>query len=128
MAQVEETAASLTPDQLRAEISTTAFAFRGYNVTNLGHSPELMEVAPYRPIFEKYLKRGAAICSEVSGKPVDLIARIANREETCLDTYDEAIAMIVAVEMAHVEILREHFDIDLAKSQISYGFSLGEIA
>ncbi len=128
MAQVEETAPMITPDELRKELSSTAFAFRGYNVTNLGHSPELLAVDAYRPIFETYLKRGAAICSEVSGQSVDLIKRIENREETSLETYDEAIAMIVAVELAHLDILRDIFDIDLKQGAISYGFSLGEIA
>ena len=31
-----------------------AFAFRGYNVTNLGRTPELLEHPAYGPIVEKH--------------------------------------------------------------------------
>jgi len=36
--------------------------------------------------------------------------------------------MIVAVEIAHIEIMRELFGIDIESSKVAYGFSLGEIA
>ncbi len=118
----------LTPEQLRDGVTSSAFAYRGYNVTNLGRTPELMDIPAYRPILEKYLVRAANICSDVKGRKVDLISRIDAREETTLATYDEAVSMIVAVEVAHVEILREHFGVDISNAKVAYGFSLGEIS
>ena len=119
---------TITPDEFRSNLSSSAFAYRGYNITNLGETPDLMEVPAYRPILEKYLIRASHICSDVKGRKVDLVARVDGRDETTLATYDEAVSMIVAVEVAHVEILREVFGIDIANSKVAYGFSLGEIS
>ena len=118
----------LTPDQLRDGLPSSAFAYRGYNVTNLGRTPELMDNPAYRPILEKYLKRASDVCSDVKGRKVDLVKRVDSRDETTLATYDEAVSMIVAVEVAHVEILRELFGVDIANAKVAYGFSLGEIS
>ena len=120
--------ALFTPEQLRNGLSSSAFAYRGYNVTNLGLTPELMDVPAYRSIMEPYLIRAANVCSDVKGRKVDLLRRIEEREETTLATYDEAVSMIVAVEVAHVAILRELFGVDIASAKVAYGFSLGEIS
>ena len=118
---------TMTPDELRGRLTASAFAYRGYNVTNLGLTPELMEQGAYRPFLEKYLKRAAHVCSRVKGRKVDLVRRVDAREETSLATYDEAVSMIVAVEIAHIEILRNVFDVDISQARVAYGFSLGEI-
>lgn len=129
MAQAEMPTVDLfTPELFREELTSSAFAFRGYNVTNLGQTPELMEHPAYQPIIEKYLRRGSQICADMKGRSIDLVKRVKNRKETSLATYDEAISMIVAVEIAHVEIMRELFGIDMELSKVAYGFSLGEIA
>ena len=41
----------------------TAFAFRGYNTTNLGRTTELLAHPAYGPIVERYLVEASAICS-----------------------------------------------------------------
>ena len=129
MAQVDEiTVPDISAEQLRGNLATTAFAFRGYNTTNLGLSAELMEIEVYRPIIEEYLNRGSAICGKIKGRSVDLVARVRERRDTSLATYDEAVSMIVSMEMAHIEILRRLYDVDIAESQFAFGFSLGEIA
>lgn len=129
MAQVDElTTPTVPPEELRRNLASTAFAFRGYNTTNLGLSPELLEHPSYRPIIEEYLERGSAICSSVGGRSVDLVKRVRDRQDTSLETYDEAVSMIVSMEIAHIEILKRCFGIDFAESQFAFGFSLGEIA
>ena len=87
-----------TPDQLRETIGDVAFAFRGYNVTNLGRTPELLAHSVYGQIVRSYLERGSEICRLVCHRPVDLIDRVTRREETSLDTYHEALALVVATE------------------------------
>ena len=39
----------MTPGQLKALIKTSGFAFRGFDQTNLGKSPELLEHLVYGP-------------------------------------------------------------------------------
>lgn len=110
------------------ELGTTALAFRGYNVTNLGRTPELLEDSRYGPIMREFLNRGSAICAEVLRRDVDLVARVAERRETSLSTYNEAVAIIVAAEMAQLVMLERVHNISYRSAAFSFGFSLGEIA
>jgi [acyl-carrier-protein] S-malonyltransferase len=114
-------------DDLQDRLAKSSVAFRGYNVTNLGRTLELLRHGVYRPTMHRYLTEASAICSEAMGRQVDLISRVEREEETSLATYDEAVAMIVAVELAQVKLLREHFGVDLRKAKVMYGYSLGEI-
>ncbi len=113
---------------LQSDLTTTALAFRGYNVTNLGRTAELLAHPAYGPIVAAYLKDASQICSDVTGKKVNLASRVRHRRETTLKTYSEAIALIVAVELAQLELLNEFFDIDYRTAKMSYGYSLGEIS
>jgi [acyl-carrier-protein] S-malonyltransferase len=117
-----------TLSDLRDELRTTTFAFRGYNVTNLGRTPELLAHPEIGPIVRRYLARGSDVCGQVSGRRVDLVQRVEQQRETSLASYDEAIALIVAVEMAQMEAIRQLYDIDVRKAPFLFGFSLGEIA
>ena len=105
-----------------------AFAFRGYNVTNLGKTPELLAHAAYGPILERYLREASEFCTEYLRRPVDLVGRVRRREETTLETYTEAVAMTVAVELAQIELLRQFFGYEFSRARIVYGYSLGEVA
>lgn len=118
----------MTPEQLKALIKTSGFAFRGFDQTNLGKSPELLEHLIYGPTIERHLREGSVVSSETLGRPVDLVARVRERRETTLDEYGEAVAMIVAVEMAQLELLREIFGITYASAQLAIGYSLGEVS
>ncbi len=120
--------AALSPAELKNILKNTAFAFRGYNVTNLGETPKLLGHQVFGPVVKKHLQRAADVCSEVTKTNVDLVGRVQREEETSLDTYAEALALVVAVEQAHVELLKTFFDIKLTEANMAYGFSLGEIS
>ena len=115
-------------DSLASGIKNTAFAFRGYNVTNLGRTPELIRHRTYGPIIEKYLRLGNEICADVLDVSIDLVRRVREGKEPTLEEYHEAISIIVAVELAHIEIMQTVFDISLADADMMYGFSLGELS
>lgn len=114
-------------DDLQGRMSRTAFAFRGYNVTNLGRTPELLAHWAYGPIVEAYLRSASELCADIIKRPVDLVDRVrAGRETTGLAEYAEDIALIVAVEMAQIQLLEEFFGIRLAQARLAFGYSLGE--
>lgn len=114
-------------EELRGRMPSTVLTFRGYNVTNLGRSPELLAHPRYGAILERYLRRGSSICAEVAGRDVDLVARVRDQRETSLATYNEAVALIVSVSMAQLEMLRANFNVDWSGARLGFGFSLGEI-
>jgi [acyl-carrier-protein] S-malonyltransferase len=113
---------------LKDRLSSAAFVFRGYNVTNLGRSAELLAHPAYGPTIEPYLKEASGTCADAIGAPVDLSARIRRGEETDLDSYAEAVALIVAMEMAQLRLLKEFFGVDYGQARMAFGYSLGEIA
>jgi [acyl-carrier-protein] S-malonyltransferase len=51
------------PNPLQSKIATTAFAFRGYNITNLGRTPELLAHPAYGSTVRRYLRRGSVVCA-----------------------------------------------------------------
>ena len=114
-------------NDLRNELRTTIFAFRGYNVTNLGRTPELLADADVGPVLRHYLERASVVCGQVVGRHVDFAHRVEQQRETSLASYDEAVAMIVAVELAQLDVLQRLHGIDYRKSAFLFGFSLGEI-
>jgi [acyl-carrier-protein] S-malonyltransferase len=118
----------LAPEQLKELLPTTGFAFRGFDQENLGKTPELLAHQIYGPTVEKHLLEASAIAADVLGRRVDLVARVRERRETTLADYGEAIALIVAVEMAQLELLHEFFGIDYSPAQLAMGYSLGEIS
>lgn len=114
--------------ELAKGIKRTALAFRGYNVNNLGRTPELLAVPDYRAILEPLLVQASQACAEAIGHDVDLVARVEEREEASLEEYAEAVALVVAVELAQLEILKTCHGLDFRDARFSFGFSLGEIA
>jgi [acyl-carrier-protein] S-malonyltransferase len=116
-------------DRLKEDIRTAAFAFRGYNVTNLGRTAELLAHPSYGPTFSAVLGDASQACSEVLGRPVDLLARVRSAKETAdLSTYAEDVALIVAVETAQIRVLEESFGIAVGEAKLAFGYSLGEAA
>lgn len=108
-------------------MGATAYAFRGYNTNNLGRSTELLAHAVYGPVLARYLALASEISSDQLKTKIDLVRRVRENEETTLETYHEAIALIVAVELAQIRILDEFFDIRLSRARLMYGYSLGEL-
>lgn len=120
-------AAAPSPADLTKRFGQMAFAFRGYNVTNLGRTPELFAVEAYRPVLDKWLRLGGDVCQQTLGRTTDLVARVAGKLEADLDHYAEAVALVMAVELAQIEILRDQFAIDYSSAKLAYGYSLGEL-
>jgi [acyl-carrier-protein] S-malonyltransferase len=117
------------PNTLGQPLGVTAFGFRGYNITNLGRTPELLAHPAYGAVVEASLREGSQICAAAIGRPVDLVARVREgRETTSLDHFAEDVAMIVAVEMAQVRLLGEFFGIAFSEARLAFGYSLGEAA
>jgi [acyl-carrier-protein] S-malonyltransferase len=117
------------PHPLGHHPGATAFAFRGYNVTNLGRTPELLDHPAYGRVVQAALREGGQICAETVGRPVDLVARIRDRRETTgLAEFAEDVALIVAVELAQVRLLAEFFGVAFAEARLAFGYSLGEAA
>lgn len=111
-----------------ATIGEAALAFRGYNVTNLGKTRELLEVPAYREILSAELVRYGEICTYYVGRDVDLVSRVLQRTEPGLENYEESISLIAAVEIAQVRLLNEVHEIDTSQARLSFGYSLGELA
>ena len=118
----------MNPEQLKKRMPEAAFAFRGYNVTNLGRSTELLLHVAYGPIVQSCLSEAGKVCSDVISKKVDLVDRVRNHRATTLRTYSEAIALVMAMEKAQVSLLSEFFGIEMRSAKTCFGYSLGEIA
>ena len=111
----------------RDRFGQVAVAFRGYNVSNLGRSSELLAHPVFGPTLERYLTEASHICADAVRQRVDLVERVREGRETDLDTYHEAVSMIVAVELAQLEMLKEFFEFDFERSRMVFGYSLGEL-
>jgi len=115
-------------DDLKKRITTAAFAFRGYDATNLGRSPELLEHPAYGPVVRAALEKASALCSDVLGKTVDLAARVLAREPSTLDTFVQDIGTIVGIELAQLTLLETFFDVPIHQARLSFGHSIGELS
>jgi [acyl-carrier-protein] S-malonyltransferase len=118
----------MPPNFLAGRLPNAALAFRGYNVTNLGRTGELLAHPAFGQTVERRLHEASAVATEVLGRPVDLVTRVFSGEETTLEAYGEAVALIMAAEAAQLELLERHFAIDYRRAKFSFGYSLGEIA
>jgi len=112
---------------LADQMANLAYAFRGYNTTNLGRSYELLKHPSYGPVVEAKLHQAARCCETITGKSYDLVKRLEQQQETDLESYDEAVALIVAMELAQIELLEVFFDIHPQAGRLCFGYSLGEI-
>ena len=115
-------------EDLKKRISSAAFAFRGYDVTNIGRSPELLEHPVYAPIVRTALEAASALCSDAQGERVDLVARVLGHEPSDLSTFVHDIGTVVAMQIAQMRILEEIFDIPVHQARLSFGHSIGELA
>ena len=115
------------PNTLQDALAAAALAFRGYNVTNLGRTAELLAVGAYSKTVREELQRFSDICADCTQQPVDLIRRVEQRQEPGLAAYAEAVALTVAVEAAHLRLLRDVHGVDCSAVRLSLGYSLGEL-
>ncbi len=112
---------------ISADITSTALAFRGYNLTNLGRTAELLAQTAYREIVVEELQRFSALCNEFSDTPVDLVERVQQSDEPGLEYYAESIALVVAVEVAQMRLLSDIHKVETSHAQVALGYSLGEL-
>lgn len=116
-----------TAEELRAQLSDTALAFRGYNITNLGRTYDFLTHPVYGNAVERDLRNASRICAEITGRPCDLVATALQRQEFALESYAEAIALIMSVSLTQLHLLEQHFGIPYAGARLTFGYSLGEI-
>jgi len=74
------------------------------------------------------LQQGGEICGEIIGRRVDLVQCVTQRDDPGMDRYAEAVALIVAADLAQVELLEEFHGVRFRESKLAYGFSLGELS
>lgn len=117
----------LEPAQFKSRIGSSAFTFRGYNITNIGRSAELLEHPTYAADVEKALNEASILASDLMQKQINLVERLRLRKETCdLSTYEEDVVLIVSMSLAQIELLNKYFEIPFKSSKIAFGYSLGE--
>jgi [acyl-carrier-protein] S-malonyltransferase len=114
--------------ELQQRMSRAALAFRGYNVTNLGRSAELLAHPAYGSVVHDCLRHASALCAEIIGRPVDLEQRVLKGEETSLETYADAIALNLSMQQAQLACLEKFFAVRYREARLAFGYSLGEIA
>jgi [acyl-carrier-protein] S-malonyltransferase len=114
---------------LRSRISNAAFAFRGYNTTNLGRTPALLAHRVYGPVVHRHLAQLGTFAADVLHRRIDLVGRVRDQVETRdLGSYAEDVALIVAVELAQLRLLEEFHGIAIQNANHAFGYSLGEAA
>ena len=81
----------------------------------------------YGAITEAHSRNAGQLCADVVKRPIDLVARVREgRETNGLNDYAEDVALIVAVEIAHLRLLEEFFGVKLPEAKLTFGYSLGE--
>jgi [acyl-carrier-protein] S-malonyltransferase len=118
----------ISPDDLRKRIATSALVFRGYDLTNLGRAPELLEHHAFGPVVRSVLASASELCGDVLGKKVDLAARVLAREVSTLETFVHDIGTIVGMELAQIRLLQEFFDVPVPQARLTFGHSIGELS
>jgi [acyl-carrier-protein] S-malonyltransferase len=119
---------ALAAKDLTRHIRSTALAFRGYDVTNLGRSRELLEHPEYGPVVAEVLAQASEISSAALGTRVDLAAHVRAEPKTALATFPHDVATIVAMEVAQLRLLERFFDVPLHDVRLSFGYSIGELS
>src|SRR5262245_10477962 len=112
---------------LKARWPSAVISFRGYNTTNLGRSAELLGDPDYGPVVLAYLVETSEMCSQATGQKIDLVQRVLAGEETRVEEFPQDVALIVALELAHIRLLEQFHGISYGAARMAYGYSLGEI-
>lgn len=113
---------------IKSRIGTLSLAFRGYDVANLGRTPELLAHPVYGPTVRRYLEHASGVASDTLKRKVDLVTRVESRAESTLETFAEDVALIVGVELAQLALLEEFFGISIRGARQTFGYSIGELA
>src|SRR5438067_13915019 len=92
---------------LKARWPSAVITFRGYNITNLGRSAELLADPDYGPVVLQHLGEGSEMCSQAVGKKIDLVQRVLAGEETRVEEFPQDVALIVSMELAQIRLLEQ---------------------
>ena len=117
----------MTP-KLHEQIGNTAFAFRGYNINNLGRTAELLNHHAYGPVVRELLTEASELVSEAVNQKVDLVKRVNDKAESTLESFAQDMGQVIATELAQIRILEQFFDLPMKKAKVTFGYSLGEVA
>ncbi|HWB11191.1 MAG TPA: hypothetical protein VG826_18325 [Pirellulales bacterium] len=117
----------LKPFELSERLEQAAFAFRGYNQTNLGRTPELLAHVRYGPVFERHLREASEIIGDLLHANVNLVERVRARQESTPETFAEDIGLIMAAEVAQIELFEQLFAVPYREARLALGYSLGEV-
>ncbi|MFO0896210.1 MAG: hypothetical protein U0836_02175 [Pirellulales bacterium] len=104
-----------------------ALAFRGYNTTNLGRSQELLAHPVYGPTVRSTLLRASHVASDCVHRRIDLVERVEAGQETDLASFEDAVALVLAMEVAQLRLAETYFGLRWDTAKLSFGYSLGEI-
>lgn len=118
----------MSPPLAELDPTRTALAFRGYNITNLGRTRELLADARFGHILAAELQLASDLASEFLAAKVDLVSATREGVDLAESRYGEAVAFILAVEFAQFAILRDQIGVATQKCRLAFGYSLGEIA
>ncbi len=99
----------VTKADLTQHIETTALAFRGYDVANLGRSRELLEHSVYGAIVRSTLDQPPRSVPRSCTPGFDLADFILAGEKTSLTTFPHDIATIVGMELGATHLARGEF-------------------
>jgi len=109
------------------KMARAAFAFRGYDVANLGRSHELLAHPQFGTLTRKILEEVSQVASDAIHRHVDLVARVEGQAESTLASFPDDVAMIVAIELAQLRLVEDCFGIPLSSARLSVGYSIGEL-
>src|SRR5256714_11332605 len=105
---------------LKARWPAAVITFRGYNTTNLGRSADLRADPDYGPVVLEHLTEAAEMGSQATGTKVDLVQRVLLGAETRVEEFPQDVALIVAMELAHVRLLQQFHGIEYGTARMAY--------
>src|SRR5690348_2423780 len=73
--------------ELKKRIGTAAFAFRGYDVANIGRSNELLDHPAYGPVVTRALETASTLCADAIHRHVDLVDQVRSQRNSTIDTF-----------------------------------------
>lgn len=113
---------------LRRRVRSSAFAFRGFDVENVGRTAELLDHPIFGPIVGQVLAEASELCSDAIHRRVNLASHARAGSRASLDFFPEDVATIVATEIAQMAILEECFGVPTREARLAFGYSIGELS
>ena len=116
------------PADLARRIGTAAFAFRGYDVANLGRSPELLDHPAYGPVVAEVLDEASEVCSEAVGPGSTSPPGSGPARRRRWTASRRTSRRSSRWSCAQVRLLEEFFEVPVRQARLSFGYSIGELS